>query len=50
MLVDAINPAFQDRKIAFDGVGVGLAANIFLLGMVDSLVRDKVPAKSGIGI
>lgn len=42
MMVDADDPAFQDREIAFDRVGVRIAANVFFGGMVHALVTGKV--------
>ena len=35
VLVDAVNAALEDREIAFNGVGVDVAANVFLTPMVD---------------
>jgi hypothetical protein len=32
-VIHAIDAAFQDREIAFGGVGVRVAANVFLGGM-----------------
>ena len=44
VLVNAIDTALQDREVAFDGIGRNGAANKFFCGMVDGLVRRKVPS------
>jgi hypothetical protein len=48
MLIDALNPALQDRKVAFDGVGVDLAANVLFRAVDNGSVRSEVPADAGI--
>src|SRR5260221_7626253 len=44
MLVDALHAALEDAEIAFNGVGVDLAANVLLGAMMDALVSDEVQA------
>jgi hypothetical protein len=44
MLVDARHPALEDRKVAFDGLGVGFAANPFFLAVVNRFVTGELPA------
>ena len=34
VMINTINPALQDREISFNGVGVRIATNVFLGGMV----------------
>src|SRR3982751_1884288 len=41
MVVNSINAALQDREVAFNGIGVGIATNIFFGGMVDGLVTGE---------
>jgi hypothetical protein len=42
MLVDALHPTFEDRIEAFDGIGVDVAANVFLLTMVHALMAGEL--------
>src|SRR3954451_5055621 len=48
MVIDAVDAALQDREISFDGVGMRVAANVFLDGMIDSLVAGEALADLGI--
>ena len=48
MLIDAINPALQDREIPLNGVGVDLAPHVFLRAVVHGLMRDEIPSDTGI--
>lgn len=43
-MIDAVNSTLQDRKITFDGIGINVAANIFLDRMVDSFMASKALA------
>ena len=36
MLIDALHAALEDREIAFDGVGVDVAAHVLAAGVVNS--------------
>jgi hypothetical protein len=38
VLINALHAALEDAEIAFDGVGVRVAANVFLVTVVDALV------------
>ena len=42
VLVDAIDPALQDRKVAFDGVRMGIAANVFICRMDDGPMAGEL--------
>lgn len=42
MLVNALHAALEDRIVAFHGVCVDGAANIFVLGMRDEIVRGEI--------
>lgn len=44
MLIDALHAALEDREEAFDGVGVDVAANVFVLGMRDEFMRGEILA------
>src|ERR1700674_4100951 len=44
MMIDAMNTAFEDGKVAFNCVGMGVAANIFAGTMVDRAVFGKFAA------
>lgn len=48
VLINAVDAALEDRKVALDGVGVGVAPDVFLGAVVDGLVRSEVPADAGI--
>lgn len=48
MLIGATHAALEDRKVAFDGVGMHVAANVFLAGMLDGLMVCKVRRHAGI--
>src|SRR3954470_12574807 len=41
MLVDAFHAALEDREIAFDRVGADVAANMFFLAVIDSLMAGE---------
>ena len=41
MLIDAINTALEDREIPLSGIGGGIAANIFIGGMVDGTMTGE---------
>jgi hypothetical protein len=49
MLVNAVNPTFQDREEAFHAIGgdeaVAFAAGVFILAVIDGLMRGEVPAE-----
>jgi hypothetical protein len=44
VLIDARHPAFEDREIAFGGVGVGVTANPFFGSMINRFVARELPA------
>ena len=44
VMIDTVNSALQDREISFDGVGVRIAAHVFLGGMVHGLVASEALA------
>jgi hypothetical protein len=47
MLVNADHAALEDREVALDGLGVGIAAHPFLLAMIDSFVaRETSPDRA----
>ena len=48
VLVDAPHPALEDRIVAFDGVGVNLAASILAGLVANAGMLTKGPAKSAI--
>ena len=39
VLIDAINSAFENGEVIFGAVGEDIAPNVFLFGMIDSLMR-----------
>ena len=41
MLIDTLDAALEDREIALDGIGMGVASDVFLDGVVDALMRGK---------
>jgi hypothetical protein len=43
MLIDAFHAAFENAVIAFDGIGVDVAANVFLLTVVDGFRGWQTP-------
>lgn len=49
VLVDTINTTLEDAEVSLDGVGVDIAANVFLGAVVDAAVTAfEVPADSGV--
>lgn len=42
MLVDALHPALEDRKEAFNGVRRRFAANVFLFAVIDGQMLTEV--------
>jgi hypothetical protein len=48
MLIDAVKPALEDRKIPLDGIGIDVAANVFLGFVHDGAMRCEVPANAGV--
>jgi hypothetical protein len=42
MLVDALHPALEDRKVALNGVRMHIAANILAKGMPDGLMTGRM--------
>jgi hypothetical protein len=44
--IAAVDAALQDREVAFDGIGVGVAANIFLDAVSDYFMAGKLCAVS----
>src|SRR6185312_10209441 len=42
VVVHAVDAALEDAEIAFDGVGVGIAAHVFLGAVVDDLMGEIV--------
>ena len=50
MLINALHAALEDRKIAFEGVGVAIAANILTLAMIDRVVLFELPANGLVDI
>jgi len=49
VLIDAIEPAFQDAEIALDGIGVEHAAHVLLPRVVDGAVSAEIPADIVVG-
>ena len=50
MMVDTAHPAFEDRKEAFNGVGINCAANIFTHAMFNNAVpRKSLPRPNVVG-
>jgi hypothetical protein len=41
MLIDAVDPAFEDREVSLGGIGGCIAAHVFLLRVVDSAVTGE---------
>ena len=48
VLVHALHAALEDAEIALDGVGVGLATDVFLLLMGDGLVVGELLADAAV--
>jgi hypothetical protein len=49
VLVNAVNPALEDREVALGSIGVGVIPHIFLGGVVDGLVAAfERPADRGV--
>jgi hypothetical protein len=44
MLIDSLHATFEDRIIAFNGVGVNMAANVFLLAVIYAFMARKFGA------
>jgi hypothetical protein len=42
VLIDALHAAFEDREEAFDRIGGYVAARVFLVRMVDRLMRREL--------
>jgi hypothetical protein len=40
VLIDPIEAALQDREVAFDGIGVHIAAHVFGLSVIDGLMAS----------
>lgn len=47
VLINAVHAAFQDREESFYGVGVSVAAHVFVGIVLDGAVRCKIPADGG---
>src|SRR5271163_654784 len=43
VLIRAVEPTLEDREEAFGGVGVDIAAHVFLLTVLDVVVAGEVP-------
>lgn len=41
VLVDPVNPAFQDGEVAFNGIGIDLVSHVFLGRVVHGLVGNE---------
>ena len=50
VLIDALHAALEDRKVAFDCVGMGSAARPFVIAVVDGFVAGKLFAKAGVQV
>jgi hypothetical protein len=48
MLIDALHAAFENAEVAFNGVGVNVAANVFLGAVADGFVSRVFLARLGI--
>src|SRR6185312_10563823 len=48
MLIGAAHAALENRKVAFDGVGVNAAANVFASRMLDGHVAEEILSDSRI--
>src|SRR5437588_370652 len=48
VLVNAIDAVLEDRKVAFNGVGMDRAANVFLSGVLHGEVAREIPADPGV--
>lgn len=48
MVIDAIDPALEDREIVLDGVGVRVASHVFLDTVVDALVARELIAHQAV--
>src|SRR5205823_6537105 len=48
-LINAAHPAFEDRKEAFDGVGIGVAAHILANPVLHRTMLGEVVSKVAIG-
>ena len=44
VLVDAFHATLENRVVALDGVGVDVAANVFVNGVVDGFMAGKFPS------
>lgn len=42
MLISAAHAALEDREVAFDGVGVNLAANVLTFAVIDRVMLDNL--------
>jgi hypothetical protein len=50
VLIDAGHSALEDREIAFNGVGVSIAAHPFLAPVIDGFVTSEAPADRAVRV
>jgi hypothetical protein len=48
MVIGAIDAALENGEIAFDGVGVGIATNLFLSAVVDGFIACELGADDAV--
>ena len=46
MLIDTLHAALEDTEIAFEGVGVAIAALPFLLAVIDAFMAGEILCRS----